>query len=120
MRLYSSAQLVSSSKPWFSTGNGAIDQCSYRPVLYSSGSMGYLVLEPGHCPWTDDADLNARGGVVVWDYEQLGDTAIEYLRSRFPRAELQPPVVLPAHTRAKLWPRDRRRATWQPYRNETH
>jgi hypothetical protein len=76
----------------------------HRPVLYSSGSMGYLVFDSPHCPWTGDADVNARGGVVVWDYDQLGDTAIVYIRSRFPRAELQPPVVLEAHTLAEVPP----------------
>jgi hypothetical protein len=76
----------------------------HRPVLYSSGSMGYLVFDSHHCPWTGDADVNTRGGVVVWDYDQLGDTAIVYIRSRFPRAELQPPVVLEAHTWATVPP----------------
>src|SRR4029077_9690088 len=33
IRRYSSAQLVSSSKPWFSTGNGAIDQFSLRSSI---------------------------------------------------------------------------------------
>src|SRR3954467_5847391 len=31
--LYSSAQLVSSSKPWFSTGNGATDQFCLRSSM---------------------------------------------------------------------------------------
>src|SRR5258708_6232195 len=33
IRRYSSAQLVSSSKPWFSTGKGANDQCSFRSSI---------------------------------------------------------------------------------------
>jgi hypothetical protein len=75
---------------------------AHRPELYSSGIMGYLVFDPRHCPWTSDAEVNALGGVVVWDYDQLGEAAIDTIRVRFPRAELQPPIILPAQTWADV------------------
>jgi hypothetical protein len=75
-----------------------------RPVLYSSGAMGYLVFEPKASPWTNDDDLNARGGVVLWDANQLGDDVPIILRHRLPRAVGQPAVVLPYQTGAAVPP----------------
>ncbi|MBA4189209.1 MAG: hypothetical protein C0467_14520 [Planctomycetaceae bacterium] len=77
---------------------------AHRPVLYSSGAMGYLVFEAKATPWTNDDDLNTRGGVVVWDADQLGDDLPAVLRQRLPRAVGQPPVVFPYHTVAKMPP----------------
>jgi len=76
----------------------------HRPVLYSSGAMGYLVFDAKATPWTNDDDLNARGGVVLWDAAQLGDDVPAMLRQRLPRAIGQPAVVLPYHTNAKMPP----------------
>jgi 4-amino-4-deoxy-L-arabinose transferase-like glycosyltransferase len=76
----------------------------HRPVLYSSGAMGYLVFESKATPWTNDADLNARGGVVLWDAAQLGDAVPPELRQRLPRAVGQPAIVLPYHTMANVPP----------------
>jgi hypothetical protein len=70
----------------------------HRPVLYSSGHMGYLVFESRATPWTNDDDLNTRGGVVLWDALQLGDAPPESLQQRLPRLLAQPPVVLPYHS----------------------
>lgn len=74
----------------------------HRPVLYSSGAMGYLVFEPRACPWTNDDDLNARGGVIVWDAAQLGDEVPPDVRARLPRAVGGPPIELPYQTAAPI------------------
>ncbi len=76
----------------------------HRPVIYSSGAMGYLVFEPEATPWTGDADMTARGGVLVWDAAQLGDSLPPVIRARFPGAEDQPPIVLPYQTGAAIRP----------------
>lgn len=77
----------------------------HRPVLYSSGSMDYLVMEPWHSPWTGDTDLNARGGVILWDADQLTDVQVMVaMGPRFPRLEIQPPVVLRPLTGAAVKP----------------
>lgn len=68
----------------------------HRPILYSSGHMGYLVLEPEHCPWTSDDEFNRLGGIIVWDITTTSEAEAEdYLRQRFPRIEFQPPVEIP-------------------------
>jgi 4-amino-4-deoxy-L-arabinose transferase-like glycosyltransferase len=94
--------------------------CCYspqRPVIYTSGEVGYLVFDPRHSFWTDDDDLNARGGVVLWGASQLGDALPDPIRARFPTAETQPPIILPYQTGASvapdrvglafIWPRQR-------------
>jgi 4-amino-4-deoxy-L-arabinose transferase-like glycosyltransferase len=48
-------------------------------------------------PWIDRADLDRRGIVLLW--EGL-DALPENLKAAFPRAELQPPLVLPRQTLA--------------------
>jgi hypothetical protein len=81
--------------------------CCYapqRPILYSSGAMGYFLFEPQHAPWTNDAELAARGGVLLWDAEQLGDDLPAGVRDRFPTAVADPPIVVPYQTGADLRP----------------
>jgi Dolichyl-phosphate-mannose-protein mannosyltransferase len=85
----------------------ASNVCSYAPhgpIIYSSGDMGLLTFDPHHAFWTDDADLSARGGVIVWGAYQLGDTLPAWIRQRFPNAEVQPPIVLPYQTGAQVRP----------------
>jgi hypothetical protein len=74
----------------------------HRPVLYSRGTMDYLDL--ADCPWTGDADLNARGGVILWNAAREGDDATAGLRERFPRVAAQPAIVLPFATAANVPP----------------
>lgn len=69
----------------------------HRPVLYSSGIMGDLVFEPRATPWTNDDDLNARGGVVVWDALKEGDEVPHFVRERLPRVVGTRPIELPYH-----------------------
>jgi hypothetical protein len=76
----------------------------HRPKLYSSGSMGYLVLDTPTALGSSDDELNARGGVIVWDAGQLGDRLPGWARLRFPSAEDQPALALPYQTGARIPP----------------
>src|SRR5262249_45012699 len=51
-------------------------------------------------PWIDPADLDRRGAVLVWAATSPG--LPENVRLTYPRAQLQPPLVLPRQT---LYPR---------------
>ncbi len=85
----------------------ASNVCAYaphRPIIYSSGNMGLITFDAHHAFWTDDADLSTRGGVIVWGAYQLGDTLPARIRLRFPNAEVQPPIVLPYQTGARIRP----------------
>jgi hypothetical protein len=76
----------------------------HRPVIYSNGAVGYFVFEPEYTPWTSDADMVRRGGVLVWDANQIGDGLLDSVRARFPSAEVQPPIILPYQTSAAVQP----------------
>jgi hypothetical protein len=85
----------------------ASNVCCYaphHPIIYSSGWMGHFVFEPKHVFWTNDDDLTARGGVLLWDAYSLGDALPAPARARFPFAEGQPPIVLPYQTGAAIRP----------------
>lgn len=51
-------------------------------------------------PWIDAADLDRRGAVLLWQPHDKG--LPENIKRAFPRAELQPPLIVPRHT---LFPR---------------
>jgi hypothetical protein len=55
----------------------------------------YASPDPRTSPWTGDADLCARGGLLVWDADYYGEDIPEWLRVRFPRAVPQMPLALP-------------------------
>ena len=40
--------------------------------------------------WANDDDLNQKGGLLVWEKNVVGDDMPEYLRYRFPKAEILP------------------------------
>jgi hypothetical protein len=82
----------------------------HRPTLYASlepAAFGvdpysrpgdprrYVSPDPRTSPWTGDADLNARGGLLVWDADAYGEDVPEWLTERFPRTLPQKPLVLP-------------------------
>jgi 4-amino-4-deoxy-L-arabinose transferase-like glycosyltransferase len=93
---------VVAGEPW-RAGN----VCCYaphRPIIYTCGETGFLEFDPETSPWTSDADLAARGGVVLWGANQLGDGLPDVVRVRFPSAEAQPPIVLPYQTGAAVRP----------------
>jgi hypothetical protein len=51
--------------------------------------------DPALSPWIERADLDRRGIVLIWEGF---DALPENLKAAFPRAELQPPLVLPRLT----------------------
>jgi hypothetical protein len=82
----------------------------HRPTLYASlepAAFGvdpytrpgdprrYCNPDPRTSPWTDDADLCARGGLLVWDADCYGGHIPEWLGERFPKALPQAPLALP-------------------------
>lgn len=73
-----------------------------RPSVYCSAALGYLEMDPRIVPWTGDEDLRKRGGVLLWDVEQLGEALPWQLRDRFPDAQAQEPIVLPYECRANV------------------
>jgi 4-amino-4-deoxy-L-arabinose transferase-like glycosyltransferase len=75
-----------------------------RPSVYPTKGLGYPVLDPAVAPWTGDDDLQARGGVLLWDAGQLGDALPADWRRRFPAAEVCPPLVLPYDCQASVPP----------------
>jgi 4-amino-4-deoxy-L-arabinose transferase-like glycosyltransferase len=91
---------IAAGEPWRA---GLV--CCYapnHPVLYSSGAMDYLVMDPKHTPWTGDADLNTRGGVILWDPNMTPGEVLDLLRERFPRLEIQAELELPYQTSAPV------------------
>jgi hypothetical protein len=78
---------------WLSSNVGCYAR--HRPSVYFSPGFDYLELDARVAPWTSDADLRHRGGVLIWNAAHLGDGLPPLFRRRFPEAQWQPPVVLP-------------------------
>jgi hypothetical protein len=70
---------------------------SSRPAMCMLG-------KPGWTPWAVEDDLNARGGVILWDAGKMGDKLPALFRRRFPAAVTMPPVELPYHAAACVPP----------------
>jgi hypothetical protein len=81
-----------------------------RPSLYASLEPAAFGIDPRSrpgdprryaspeertSPWTGDADLCTRGGLLVWDADCYGEDIPEWLRIRFPREVPQMPLALP-------------------------
>lgn len=87
---------------WWLAGNVCC-HARHRPMLYGSREPSapgldvrtrrepqcFLSPEPGASPWTSDADLLARGGVLVWDAEVYGEDVPPWLQARYPQAQGQ-------------------------------
>jgi 4-amino-4-deoxy-L-arabinose transferase-like glycosyltransferase len=72
---------------------------------YVDGRPAMCMLErPGATPWARDEDLNAWGGVILWDAGRKGDALPALFRERFPGAVALSPVELPYHAAACLQP----------------
>lgn len=85
----------------------ADNACCYSrdfPVVYTSGLMGFFSFEPEFSPWTSDADMAARGGVLLWNASQDGDDLPAAARMRFAHAVVEPPIVLHYQTGAGIVP----------------
>jgi hypothetical protein len=94
---------------WWLAGNVCCHSVD-RPCLYGSLEPAAFGLDldkekgdtrrfanpdPRTSPWTGDADLCRRGGVLLWDARCYGSEMPAWLRQRFPMAQAQPPLVLP-------------------------
>ena len=94
---------------WWLAGNVCC-HAPHRPTLYGSLEPAAFGLDlakeksdprrfaspdPRTSPWTGDADLRQRGGVLLWDADCYGADMPEWLRDRFPAALRQAPLVLP-------------------------
>ncbi|MBI2300118.1 MAG: hypothetical protein HYU66_14440, partial [Armatimonadetes bacterium] len=69
-----------------------------RPLVYAD-------CNPVESPWCSDQELNARGGVLVWDCEERrSDLLPAPWQARFPRARPAGVLVLPKQTAARVPP----------------
>ena len=76
---------------------GAGQFASNNVAVYSADRPRVIVNgELKLSPWIDPADLERRGAVLVWQSDE--NVLPENLKRTFPRAELQPPLVLRRHT----------------------
>jgi Dolichyl-phosphate-mannose-protein mannosyltransferase len=83
---------VGSGPGEFAANNVAVYSPDHPHVIVH-GNMAYS-------PWIDPTDFEHRGGVLVW---AATDSALPAnVRAAYPRAELQPPLVLPRQT---IYPR---------------
>jgi hypothetical protein len=55
----------------------------------------FVVPDPLATPWTNDADLRLRGGVLLWNAGVFGDELPSWSRKRFPEALTHEPIELP-------------------------
>jgi 4-amino-4-deoxy-L-arabinose transferase-like glycosyltransferase len=88
---------IVAGEPW-RAGNICV-YSPHHPQLYSSGMMGYMEMDEKHTPWIKgDEDFATRGGVVVWDADANHDLSVAIIRTRFPTAEILPPIELQYQT----------------------
>jgi 4-amino-4-deoxy-L-arabinose transferase-like glycosyltransferase len=62
-----------------------------RPRVIVNGELKFS-------PWIDPADFARRGGVLVWQPGNLAEALPDNIKRAFPRAELQPLLMLPRQT----------------------
>ena len=65
------------------------------PVVYPTVDYDSLDLDERHAPWTSDADLRMRGGILVWNADRDGAGLPSLLQDRFPSAAIEPTLVVP-------------------------
>ena len=80
-------------------GTGPGEFAANNVAVYSPDRPHVIVHgNPVKSPWIDMADVTRRGAVLVWQ-PQPGDPGLpDNLHALFPRAELQPPLMLPRQT----------------------
>jgi Dolichyl-phosphate-mannose-protein mannosyltransferase len=86
-------------------GTGPGEFAANNIAVYSPDRPRVIVHgNPTKSPWIDMADVARRGAVLVWQ-PQPGATGLpDNLRTTFPRAELQPPLILPRQTLRPVGP----------------
>jgi 4-amino-4-deoxy-L-arabinose transferase-like glycosyltransferase len=89
---------------WWLAGNVSY-YAPDRPSVYCGGlHTDSLDLIPAYSKWTNDADLNRRGGVILWDIDWHGPELPEPLKKRFPLYRTTPPLTLKWQTAAPVAP----------------
>jgi 4-amino-4-deoxy-L-arabinose transferase-like glycosyltransferase len=88
---------------WWLAGNVALYGPD-RPSVYGGRLGDTLDFGPRYSPWTNDADLESRGGVILWDCRHRGDPVPVEVRYRFPRAEVVDRLTISCQTGAKIPP----------------
>jgi hypothetical protein len=80
-------------------GTGPGEFAANNIAVYSPDRPHVIVHgNPALSPWIDMADVERRGAVLAWEAPPADNALPENLRLTFPRAELQPPLVLPRRT----------------------
>jgi 4-amino-4-deoxy-L-arabinose transferase-like glycosyltransferase len=80
-------------------GTGPGEFAANNVAVYSSDRPRVIVHgNPQKSPWIDVADVARRGAVLVWQPRPGATGLPDTLKATFPRAEMQPPLVLPRHT----------------------
>src|SRR6516164_6998997 len=71
--------------------------CNSRPVpvVYPTVDYDSLYLDEKRAPWTSDADLRARGGILVWNADRDGAELPPPFQERFPSSVPQPALLVP-------------------------
>jgi hypothetical protein len=72
------------------------------PVVYPSVDVSHLDLKERYAPWTSDAELRKRGGILVWQLARDGAAVPSSLQHRFPSAVAQPPLIVPYQGRSNF------------------
>jgi hypothetical protein len=81
-------------------GPSGVGEFTANTVAVYSPDRPHVVVhgDPTLSPWVDPADLERRGAVFVWEPLPQVQGLPDNIKSTFPRAELQPPLVLPRQT----------------------
>ncbi|MFL5028248.1 MAG: glycosyltransferase family 39 protein [Xanthobacteraceae bacterium] len=80
-------------------GTGPGEFAANNIAVYSPDRPHVIVHGNPHLsPWIDMADVERRGAVLAWEAPPGANSLPENIRGTFPRAELQPPLVLPRRT----------------------
>jgi hypothetical protein len=97
-------------------GTGPGELAANNVAVYSPDRPHVIVHgNPAKAAWIDMADVERRGAVLLWEAPPGVHALPANIRATFPRAELQPPLVLPRQTLrpvspaiihyAVVWPR---------------
>ena len=82
---------------WWEAGNVAFYCPSGRASVYPQ-------LKPEWSPWTGDDDLTRQGGVILWKIRAGHEDFPRVWRTRFPRAIVESPIVIPCSKSAEATP----------------
>lgn len=89
---------------WWFAGNVSCYGTDRASVYCGGYHPDSFDLIPSYSNWTNDADLNRRGGVILWDARVRGPELPEDLKKRFPLHLACPPIEVRWQTGAPLPP----------------